>query len=528
MPKFAILLFLPFFTIGILSTNAQIASSSNTSGDNDTSSFVQIIKADIFRRIKQDSTAELNLLIGNVLMKQNNTLFYCDSAIQNQTDNQFEAFGNIHINDSDSVHTYSQYLKYIGDTKIAELKKKVRLTDGKGVLTTEALSYNVNTRVGTYLNGGKVVNGESVLTSKEGIYEAITRDVYFKTNVKLVDPEYRMTTDTLLYNVNTEVATFLAPTIITDDHSRIKTRAGFYDLKFGKAQFENRPIIEDSTQMVVSDMIDYNKATSQGKAVGNVVYTDSSQGLAIVSGLAIFNNQTKAVLAYEHPVMKIKQSSDTLFVAADTLYSEYDKRDSISELKKSDTTRLFRANYNVRMFSDSIQGKCDSLYYSGIDSVFRFFYAPVIWSQENQLSGDTIFLFTKYKKPDRVTIQENSFSINRTAEGMFNQLKGNSMNGFFVGGEIDYLKTKGNSESFYYLQDKDSAYIGVSYAMADVIAMKFQKKELKRVTWINSVTGTLYPYNQIPEDKKELRNFKWLDALRPKKKEDLIQHSTLP
>jgi lipopolysaccharide export system protein LptA len=405
---------------------------------------------------------------------------------------------------------------------MAELKKKVRLTDGKGVLTTEALSYNVNTRVGTYLNGGKVVNGESVLTSKEGIYEAITRDVYFKTNVKLVDPEYRMTTDTLLYNVNTEIATFLAPTIITDDRSRIKTRAGYYDLKFGKAQFENRPTIEDSTQMVISDIIEYNKVTSQGKAVGHVLYTDSSQGLAIVSGLAIFNNQTKAVLAYEHPVMKIKQSSDTLFVAADTLYSEYDKRDSTIDLIQSDTTRLFRAHYNVRMFSDSLQGKCDSLYYSGIDSVFRFFNAPVMWSQENQLSGDTIFLYTKFKKPDHVSIQENAFSINRTPEGMFNQLKGNSMNGFFVGGEIEYLRTKGNSESFYYLQDNDSAYIGVSYAMADVIAMKFEKKELKRVTWINSVTGTLYPYNQIPEDKKELRNFKWLDASRPKNKQELF------
>ena len=130
--------------------------------------FIQIIKADVFRRVKQDSTGDLNLLIGNVVMKQDNTLFYCDSAAQNVKLNQLEAFGNIHINDADSVHTYSQYLKYKGDTRIAELKKKVKLTDGKGVLTTEALEYDMNAKIGTYLNGGKVVNGESVLTSKEG------------------------------------------------------------------------------------------------------------------------------------------------------------------------------------------------------------------------------------------------------------------------------------------------------------------------------------------------------------------------
>lgn len=524
MSKFAVTFLLHFLIVSITTLNAQTNFVNNQQGI-DSSSFVQIIKADIYRRIKQDSTDELNLLIGNVLMKQNNTLFYCDSAIQNQTLNEFEAFGNIHINDDDSVHTYSQYLKYIGDTKIAELKKKVRLTDGKGVLTTEALTYNVNTRVGTYLNGGKVVNGESVLTSKEGIYEANTRDVYFKTNVKLVDPEYRMRTDTLLYNVNTEIATFLAPTVITDDKATINTRSGYYDLKQGKANFRDRPTIKDSTQVVIADAIDYLKATNQGQATGNVVYTDTSQGLAIASGYALFNNQSKAVLAYNKPVMKIKQDQDTMFVAADTLFSEYDKRTAISDSVKSDTTRLFRANYNVRIFSDSLQGKCDSLFYSGIDSVFRFYKEPVMWSQDNQLYGDTIYLFTKFKKPDHVTIQENSFSINRTPEGMFNQLKGNSMNGVFVNGEIDNLRTKGNSESFYYLQDSDSAYIGVSYAQADVIAMKFIKKELKRVTWINSVSGTLYPINQIPQDKKQLRNFKWLDAIRPKNKEDLfVEH----
>ena len=154
--------------------------------------FVQVIKANKFVRIKQDVGGDLNLLVGSVLMKQNNTLFYCDSAIQNVFSNQVEAFGNIHINDNDSVHTYSQYMKYDGNLKVAQLKNKVKLTDGKGVLTTEALEYQVDPQIGTYLDGGKVVNGESVLTSKIGIYYANTREVYFQKNVKLVDPEYNV------------------------------------------------------------------------------------------------------------------------------------------------------------------------------------------------------------------------------------------------------------------------------------------------------------------------------------------------
>jgi hypothetical protein len=57
--------------------------------------------------------------------------------------------------------------------------------------------------------------------------------------------------------------------------------------------------------------------------------------------------------------------------------------------------------------------------------------------------------------------------------------------------------------------------------MADAIVMRFANKELKRVTWFNSVTGTTYPVMQLPEDKKELRNFKWLETIRPKSVKDI-------
>lgn len=489
----------------------------------DSGRFVQIIKADVFRRVKRDTAGDLNILIGNVVLQQATTLIYCDSAAQNLLINQVEAFGNIHINDNDSVHAYSQYMKYMGDTKIAELKKKVKLTDGKGVLTTEALEYNVNTNIGTYLNNGKVVNGESVLTSKEGIYYANTRDVYFQKNVRLKDPEYLLNTDTLQYNLNSEIANLLAYTTIKDNRSVIRSKKGVYDLKQGLANFTERPIITDSTQRVEADSIVYNKPTGAGLAKGRVTYSDTSQGIFMTAGIANFNNQTKAVTAYVQPLMRLKQDGDSLFVAADTLHSAYEKSDSSGKINPADTIRFFRAYHHVRIFSDSLQGKCDSLHYSGLDSVFRFFRDPVMWSQGNQISGDTIYLFTKNKKADKVLVNENAISINKTQDGLYNQLRGNVLTGQFADGEIDFLRTKGNSESLYYLQDSDSAYIGLSYSMADAITMKFINKELKRISWINTVSGTTFPMNKIPDDKRELRNFSWQEEIRPKKMEDLLK-----
>ncbi len=486
--------------------------------------FVQIIKADVFRRVKRDTAGDLNILVGNVIMQQQSTLIYCDSAVQNVLLNQVETFGNIHINDNDSVHAYSQYMQYMGDTKVATLKKKVKLTDGKGVLTTEALEYNVGTNIGTYLNNGKVVNGESVLTSKEGIYYASTRDVYFQKKVKLVDPEYTMTTDTLKYNLNSEIANFLAPTVIKDERSTIKTRRGLYDLKKGKAVFTERPEIRDSTQLVYADSIAYDKITGAGRATGNVEYRDSAQGVAMYAGATDFNNETKTVTSYLKPLLVLKQKGDSLFVTADTLHSAFIRTDSTLVNNPADTIRFFRAFHHVRMFSDSLQNKCDSLYYSGIDSVFRFFGSPVIWTQGSQISGDTIFLATKNRKAEKILVNENAFTINRTSEGMYNQMKGNMLTGQFIEGAIDFLRVKGNGENLYYLQDEDSAYVGVNYTMADAIVMRFANKELKRVTWFNSVTGTTYPISKLPEDKKELRNFKWLESIRPKSVIDIWEN----
>jgi hypothetical protein len=59
---------------------------------------------------------------------------------------------------------------------------------------------------------------------------------------------------------------------------------------------------------------------------------------------------------------------------------------------------------------------------------------------------------------------------------------------------------------------------------ADVIDMFFNNKQLQRVVFRSEVTGTTYPMSQIPEDKRLLRNFKWLENKRPKSKFELFEN----
>jgi hypothetical protein len=164
------------------------------------------------------------------------------------------------------------------------------------------------------------------------------------------------------------------------------------------------------------------------------------------------------------------------------------------------------------------------MFFSEKDSVFRLYYDPVIWSGHTQIAGDTIYLFTKNKQPERLYVFESGLVVNKTKEGFFNQMAGKTINGYFVNGKIDYMRVKGTqAESIYYMQDEDSAYIGMNRATGDVIDLYFKKDELKKVLFVNEVKGNMYPMKQIPADQRQLKNFKWLDERRPKNKLELFE-----
>src|SRR5690606_31380106 len=64
-------------------------------------------------------------------------------------------------------------------------------------------------------------------------------------------------------------------------------------------------------------------------------------------------------------------------------------------IDRIDSVRFFQAFHNVRIFSDSMQAVCDSMFFSGRDSVFRLYTNPIVWAKESQITGDTIHLYTK-------------------------------------------------------------------------------------------------------------------------------------
>lgn len=598
----------------------------------DTIRVIQILQGKSMREKSVDSATTLTTLAGNVILKEGLTIFSCDSATINKNTNVLEAFGNIHINQNDSIHTYSQYLKYIGKDRMAYLKKDVRLTDKKGTLYTQELEYDLKTSIGTYHKGGRVVNGKTVLTSENGVYYAETKDVFFKNNVHLVDPKYDIKSDSLQYNTQTQVVNFITQTYIKNkDGGEVSTKSGNYDLKSGKAFFSNRTIFRDSTRTSVADISAIDDSTGIAQLEGNAVIRDSAGGYSVIANQIFINKKNSSFLATRKPVLIFKgEAKDSTFIAADTLFSGIERKDSSGVIKKiktdtlkqtvvikqdstgqavienvdsippamndsavvtdsivtaipkkdsliskpsdtfakatlptdsvknitdstvakvdslatkeespqekllrdttvknnpADTIRYFQAFHNVRIFNDSLQSVCDSLYYSSRDSVFRLYKDPLVFSNNSQIAGDTIHLYTKNKKADRVYVFDNGIIINEVKKNiMYNQIAGRTLNGYFKDGTMDYMRVKGSpAESVYYPQDKDSAFTGMNRCKGDVIDIYFVNRSVNKIKFVNDVDGIFFPIKQIPDDQKRLAKFLWLDNRRPKNKFELFE-----
>ncbi|MBS1744724.1 MAG: hypothetical protein JST21_00995 [Bacteroidetes bacterium] len=533
-----------FLCASFLFINASLFAQQTSVADSSTHKKIIILNAERLNYQKKD-TAEYQSAAGKVIIRQDATLFYTDSVVLNKTTNQLEAFGHVRINDNDSINTYSDYLRYSGNEKKAYLSGNVKLTDGHGTLTTPDLDYDLNTHIGIYTKTGKVVSDKSVLTSKEGYYYGETKDVYFKKDVVMVNPDYTMKTDTLLFNTYTNIATFIVPTEIISGKRKILTSDGYYDMANKKAYFGKRPHIIDSTTILDADVVAFNDSTQESEASGNVVYKDTAQGVTIFSNNLKSKGNESSVLATQRPVMVIKQDKDSIYLAADTFFSSKlsllrkyrnvpvivdsvpSRDDSVVVLndtarQDSAKDRYIEAYYHVKIFSDSLQAVGDSLFYSSQDSAFRLFKNPVVWSRESQVSGDTIYVYTLNKKPRRMYVFENALSIQKVGPDFYNQVKGRTINGYFIDGDLSHVRVKGNSESIYYAQDDSSKFIGVNRATSDVIDMYFADHELKKVVFRSNLQGTSYPMRQMDPADMRLRSFKWLDDRRPKTKYELF------
>jgi hypothetical protein len=177
--------------------------------------------------------------------------------------------------------------------------------------------------------------------------------------------------------------------------------------------------------------------------------------------------------------------------------------------------RFFKAFRRVKIFTDSLQAVCDSLFYSYEDSVFRLYQDPIVWSGDSQITGDTIILRTKNKKAEKLDVFENSMLVQRLDPEVYNQIKSIRMAAYLTDGSMDSLQARAYAECIYFIRDDDSAYVGINESTADRLDIYFEGGGLDRVVFRSEVYGTVWPLREKNPANMRLTGFRWLEGQRP-------------
>ena len=465
---------------------------------------IRILNADELQ-YKNTGLVEVRTLVGNVQLEHDGVLMFCNQADFYAKDNNVYATGNVHIQ-QDTVNIFSDKLYYRGDQRRAELTGNVNFSDSRMTLVTDRLEYDMKNRVGYYYTGGRLSNDSSVLTSRIGHYYTQSKDVFFKDSVKLVSPRYTLTADTLRYNMNSKIAYFLGPTNITGQDNTIYCEGGYFNTSTDRMQFTTNAKLTSPPQVLTADTIEYGRRSGDGLAIGNVRWVDTSQQVILAGGRAVYNEEESTIAVSHQPVMADASREDTLFVTADSLFSE-----------RVDTTgkRRFRGYRNARIFSNEMQAVCDSLVYSDIDSVFHFHKNPILWVNQNQLTADTIFLALRNGKIDKMHLRQNSLIVSFVDSNKYNQVRGKTMLGSFVDNGLNNLLVEGNGESVYYAVEDDGKSAGVNKAVCSRMLVQVKEEKVNRILFLEKPEATLYPPNQVPEEEMKLRGFRWEASKQP-------------
>ena len=460
----------------------------------------------------KDVNKDFQILRGDVRFRQDSAYMYCDSAYFYEASNSLDAFGNVRMEQGDTLFVYGDVLFYDGNTGLARLRDNVRMINRDVTLTTDSLNYDRDLNIGYFFDGGTITDPDNTLKSQFGEYSPETKYAIFSNDVTLTNPKYTLYTDTLRYNTETGIADILSPSRIVSDSNLILSDLGWYDTRRDLAMLLDRSQLISKGQTLTGDTLYYNRKSGYGEVFGNMVMNDTVRKVMLEGQFGYYNELTEYAFVTKRPLAIEYSTNDSLFLHADTLKSSV-----------IDSCRILEAYYGVRFFRSDLQGVCDSLKYSTADSTVVMYTNPVVWNMNYQIYGDTIFVAMNDSTVRHALIKDFAFLTQWKEGDYYDQLSGKTMNAYFEDGELYMMQMDGNVETIFYPEESDKSLIGLNKAESSYLQAFFADRKIDKLAMWPKVSGSLTPIPKLSPDILYLPNFHWYSELRPTSKADIYR-----
>jgi lipopolysaccharide export system protein LptA len=425
---------------------------------------------------------------------------WCDQAIHYAEENFFKAYGNVRMEQGDTITMTSQYAEYNGDTQFAFASGNVFMRNPQTSLQTDTLFFDRTKQQAYYRSGGTIRDTASVLKSQIGRYYLKDEKYTFASEVVITNPDYVLKSTQLDFYSDNGHAYMYGPSTITSDESTIYCERGFYDTRGDTGYFVKNSRIDYENRILEGDSLYFNRNTNFASATNNIKVTDTINESVIRGHYAEVFREKDSVFITKRAVAVSVQEQDSIYIHADTLMVTGKLED-----------RIIRGFYGVRLFKSNMSGKSDSIHVRERTGLTQMLGRPVMWSENNQLTGDTIHLLNNVETEelDSLKVYDNAFMIQRDSIGGFNQLKGLQMYGKFEDNSLQQVDLVKNTETLYYMRNDDGELIGINKTLSSSISVFFENEEISMVDYLNNVDGILYPESELPEEERTLKGFNW-------------------
>ena len=483
---------------------------------------IQIHHADLlFRDVA--TTGDGQVLKGNVLLSHSGMRLSCDSAVFYEASNSFMAYGKVKFRQGDTLSLTGDSLYYDGTSQFARVFRNVVMKHRKMTLYTELLNYDRIKGSGFYDTGGKIVDGKTVLTSQKGEYFTAKRDAQFNEDVLLINNKKdSLLTNDLHYDTRSKWAHATGPTNLFSGGSHIYTIDGEYNTQTERAKLTKRPQLFNKGRKLVGDSISYDKHRGYSEAFRNIIFIDSvdiNNKNILLGDYGYYNEPKGEAMVTKRALGKnFSRGADTLFVHADTLrlYSY--------NLKTDSAYRMLHGYPHVRSYRTDIQAVCDSLVFNSHLNLLSLYRDPIAWSDDRQILGEEINVFTNDSTIDSVYIERQALIVQSLPDSaLFNQVAGNLMQAYFRNGDIYQTRVDGNAILVNFPMEKDSTFLYQNYCEAAKLRVDVRDKKMQRFWAGPNPIAKTYPIGMAPPEHNRLANFAWFDNIRPRGPEDLFE-----
>lgn len=490
--------------------------------------------------LRKETNDSFMILVGDVVFTKGPMIMKCDSAHYFPDSESMNAYGNVSMEQGDTLFVYADELDYNGPRELATLYadpgKKVRLINRDVMLETDVFVYDLAIDLGYYDVGGVLTDPQNRLVSEKGEYVPSTKEANFYDNVHLNSRDSKDTldiyTDTLYYNTGTHVAQLFSPSEVINARGTIYTTSGTYETDSSRAiLYDRSTVVTSQGQTLTADTIYYDRNAGFGEAWGNMVMTDSAHQVEIRGQYGFYDELKDSSFVTGRALLTEYRGEDTLYMHARYIqnWSYLDtveiKADSVAGIEagiRIDTTHVAVAFPRVRFYRRDMQGICDSMRFTQKDTMLRMFINPVVWSDNQQIFGNIIEVHLNDSTIERAQLPDNGFAAQQIEGEHFNQISGKQMTAYFEGGELRKLDISGNVEIIMYPEENDSTVNKMVSAESSFLTALFRNQNTEFVKMWPQTTGTATPLFLARRSMYYLPKFKWFGDMRPLGKDDVF------